>query len=146
VQLKCLISIFSAGGATMSKIDARAWYALGVLVLATLFAFVDRQILVVIVEPLKHDLALRDVQIGALQGFAFAVFSVVAAIPLAWLADRFERSRVLSFACCSGCSDRSLRFRAKLRRAVRRYGGRRDRRSRTGSDCLFAHPGLISRT
>lgn len=75
--------------------SVRAWYALAVLVLATLFAFVDQQILVIIIDPLKHDLALRDVQIGELRGLAFALFSVVAAIPLAWCADRFERSRVL---------------------------------------------------
>jgi len=64
-------------------------------VLATVFAFVDKQILVVVVEPMKHDLALRDIQIGELQGLAPALFAILAVFPLAWLADRFERSKVL---------------------------------------------------
>ncbi|MGH8322314.1 MAG: MFS transporter, partial [Steroidobacteraceae bacterium] len=78
-----------------AKSTGHAWYALAVLVLATLFGFVDRQILVLVVEPLKHDLSLRDVQIGTLQGLGPALFSVLAAMPLAWLSDRFERSVVL---------------------------------------------------
>jgi MFS family permease len=89
------VLIASGDSATDTRSPAKAWYALAVLVLATLFAFIDRQILVLIVEPLKHDLALCDTQIGALQGLAFALFSLVAAMPLAWLADRFQRSVVL---------------------------------------------------
>lgn len=79
-----------------SKSLIRAWYALTVLVLATLFAFVDRQVLVLVVEALKHDLRLSDIQIGLLQGLGFALFSVFASFPIAWLADRFERTWVLT--------------------------------------------------
>lgn len=76
----------------------RAWYALAVLGIATVFGFVDRQILVLMVEPLKHDLHIGDFQIGTLQGLGPALFAALAAVPLGWMADRFERRTIL-IAC-----------------------------------------------
>src|SRR5699024_9314318 len=59
------------------------------------FGFVDRQILALVVEPIKHDLALGDLQIGIIQGLGPALFAVIAGYPLAWLADRFDRRYLL---------------------------------------------------
>lgn len=75
--------------------SARAWYVLGVLIVALLFGAIDRQILTLLAEAMKRSLSLTDLQIGEIQGFGPALFSAVAALPLAWLADRIERRTVL---------------------------------------------------
>ncbi|MDT9599923.1 MFS transporter [Sphingosinicella rhizophila] len=79
-------------------IAVRPWYALGVLIVAIIFGFIDRQIIVLVVEPMKQELGLTDFQIGSLQGLVPALFAVVAGFPLAWLADRVDR-RWLLIAC-----------------------------------------------
>lgn len=78
--------------------NRKAWYALTVLVVAIIFGFVDRQILVLVVEPIKQDLGLSDLEVGALNGLGPALFAVVAGYPLAWLADRMDR-RLLLIIC-----------------------------------------------
>lgn len=78
------------------KAGMRAWYALFVLIVAMLFAFITRQILILLVQPIKQDLSLSDLQIGETHGLGPAIFAVVAMFPLAWLADRFERRSVLA--------------------------------------------------
>lgn len=75
---------------------AYAWYSLGVLVVVTLFAFIDRQVIILLAEQIKVAFALSDMQLGFLQGTAVALFSAVAAYPLAWAADRIDRRLVLS--------------------------------------------------
>jgi MFS family permease len=72
-----------------------AWYALAVLVAITLFAFVDRQVMILAAAPLARDLGLSDGQLGIVQGLAFAAFTTVAVFPLSWAADRFDRRLVL---------------------------------------------------
>lgn len=74
----------------------RVWLSLAVLVLASVFSFIDRQILSLMVTPIKADLGINDVQIGLLQGFAFAVFYSIAAVPLGWLADRSNRKWIVA--------------------------------------------------
>lgn len=83
------------GFSTDARPAPHAWYALAVLGVATIFGFVDRQILVLLAEPLKHDLSLRDVQFGAIQSSGPALFAVLAAVPLGWLADRTNPASVL---------------------------------------------------
>ena len=75
-----------------------AWYALLVLTLVTLFALVDRQILVLLSEPIRKQMGLSDLQLGLLQGTAVTLFAALAAYPLSWLADRVDRRRVMA-AC-----------------------------------------------
>lgn len=67
-----------------------AWFVVGVLVLASLVSFVDRQVIALLVTPMKADLGINDTQIGSLSS-AFALFYAVAGLPLAWMADRFNR-------------------------------------------------------
>ncbi|WDA41394.1 MFS transporter [Erythrobacter sp. BLCC-B19] len=75
---------------------AYAWYTLGVLVVVTLFAFIDRQVIILLAEQIKIAFRLSDMQLGFLQGTAVAMFSAVAAYPLAWAADRIDRRLVLA--------------------------------------------------
>lgn len=74
------------------------WYTLWVMLAATLFGFVDRQVLTLAATPLSLSLGLKDAELGMVQGLAFAIFTVLAVYPLAWAADHFDRRLVLG--CC----------------------------------------------
>lgn len=70
-------------------------------VLAVLFAvyvvnFVDRQILAILLEPIKAELGVSDTAMGFLTGIAFALFYTVAGIPIARLADRHSRVLIIT--------------------------------------------------
>lgn len=73
-----------------------AWYAVGILIFAYLVALIDRQILTLLVEPIKRDLDLNDTQLSLLIGLAFAVLYTVAGIPIARLADRKPRRTIIA--------------------------------------------------
>lgn len=73
----------------------RAWAVVAILLLANAISFVDRQIITLLTEPLKHDLRISDTQIGMLQGVAFGVFYTLMGLPLARLSDRWNRRRVI---------------------------------------------------
>jgi MFS family permease len=73
-------------------------YALSVLLAIYTFNFLDRQILGILQESIKADLGLSDTQLGALTGFAFAIFYATLGIPIASLADRTSRTRLIAFA------------------------------------------------
>jgi MFS family permease len=66
------------------------------LLLVYTFNFVDRQILGILAPAIQADLGLTDTQLGALGGLAFALLYSTLAIPLAWLADRTSRTRVIT--------------------------------------------------
>ncbi|MGI9232920.1 MAG: spinster family MFS transporter [Woeseiaceae bacterium] len=62
------------------------------LLVAYVFSYTDRTILSILVEPIKRDLDLSDVQIGLLLGPAFAIFYATMGLPFGWLADRYRRT------------------------------------------------------
>lgn len=74
----------------------RARYTLALLLLIYVVNFVDRQVLVILMEPIKHDLGLTDTQLGLLSGLAFAIFYATFGIPLARVADRHSRRNVIA--------------------------------------------------
>jgi len=74
------------------------WFAVGVLLAAYTVSFLDRQLLTLLVQPIKADLGLSDTQIGILQGPAFALFYATMGLPLGWLADRVNRVYLMSVA------------------------------------------------
>ena len=69
---------------------------LGFLLIAYIFNFLDRQILGILAGPIIADLGLTDSQFGAIGGIAFAILYSFLGIPLAMLADRTSRSRVIA--------------------------------------------------
>lgn len=73
-----------------------AWYVVVVLFVAYTLAYIDRQCINLLVEPIKHDLQISDTQISLLQGFAFVFFYTIFGIPLGRLADRRNRRIVIS--------------------------------------------------
>jgi len=73
-------------------------FALVMLTIVYAFNFIDRQILVILQEPIKADMGLSDAQLGLLTGFAFALVYVTAGIPIAYWADRGNRRNIVSLA------------------------------------------------
>ncbi len=85
----------------LTKQDYSPAYKRFVLVMLTIvyaFNFIDRQILVILQEPIKADMGLSDAQLGLLTGFSFALIYVTAGIPIAWWADRGNRRNIVSLA------------------------------------------------
>ena len=79
-----------------AKASGYGWYVLIVLVLVYILNFIDRQILSILAEDIKRDLALTDGDLGFLFGAAFAVFYALFGIPLGRLADNWQRVKLLS--------------------------------------------------
>lgn len=77
------------------KVDRYAWYVVFVLALGYTLSFVDRQILTLLVGPVKHDLRISDTQIGLLQGLAFALFYSLVGLPLGRWADKTNRRNLV---------------------------------------------------
>ena len=73
-------------------------YVLLVLTVIYAFNFVDRQLLVILQEPIKAELGLSDTQLGLLTGFAFALFYVICGIPIARWADKGVRRNIIAWA------------------------------------------------
>lgn len=73
-------------------------YALLILVLAYTSSHVDRNIVGILIEPLKADLLLSDTQLGFLSGIAFALFYATLGIPIAIFADRSNRRNIIAWS------------------------------------------------
>ena len=71
---------------------------LWMLTLVYMFSLVDRQIIGILSPIIKADLGFTDAQLGWLKGFAFALLYTSVGIPLAWLADRFNRVRIIAIS------------------------------------------------
>lgn len=81
------------GGALTNR---QADYALAVFLLAYILSFVDRQILSLMVDPIRRDLGVSDLQMGLLQGMAFALLYSILGVPLGLLADRWPRKWIIT--------------------------------------------------
>lgn len=88
----------TAGYGPQNLAPFRAWYAVLIVSLVSIFAQIDRGVITLLVTPIKRDLDLTDVEVSMLIGVAFSLFYVGASIPLARLADRWSRRGVLSLA------------------------------------------------
>lgn len=85
---------------TEQKTPSKSYRSL-VLVLLTVvygFNFIDRQIVGILAPFIQKDLALTNTELGLLIGLAFATFYTLIAIPIAWLADRYNRVNILAIA------------------------------------------------
>ncbi len=75
---------------------AYAWYAVAVLTIAYMFSFIDRQILNLLVGPIRRDLGISDTKMSLLMGFSFAIFYSFFGIPLGRLADSRSRRSIIA--------------------------------------------------
>jgi MFS family permease len=74
------------------------WWLVIVLTLLLILSFVDRNILKVVIEPVRHDLGVSDVQISILVGISFSMLYSVSCIPFGYLADRYPRRSLIGGA------------------------------------------------
>ena len=74
------------------------YYVLALLTLGYVFNFVDRQVMTILIEPIKAEFGATDTQMGVLSGLAFALFYATLGLPVARLADRWSRTKVLSIS------------------------------------------------
>ena len=72
------------------------WYAVAVLWLGYICSFVDRQVLALLVEPIKQSLQIGDTQVSLLQGLAFGLFYAIMGLPCGLLIDRYSRRVVIA--------------------------------------------------
>ncbi len=83
---------------TARRHQAAAWYGVGILLVAYTFAFIDRTILSLLVEPIKHRFQLNDSAVSLLHGLAFAIFYTTLGLPLARLIDQRNRRNIITVA------------------------------------------------
>lgn len=107
-------------------------YAMTLLFLAYMMNFVDRQLITVLLNDIRADLGLSDAQLGIISGSGFALFYVIAGVPLGYLADRINRSRLLAAsiivwsgmtAICGAVSNFAQMLLARIGVAVGEAGG-----------------------
>lgn len=84
------------------------WLVVILLTGASIFSFIDRFALSLLLEPIKHDLRLSDVQLGLLNGVAFGIFYAFMGLPLGWLADKWSRKGTIAlgmtvWSIATGC-------------------------------------------
>jgi MFS family permease len=73
-----------------------AWYVVAVLILAYTSSFIDRQILTLMVGPIRATLGISDFQLSLLHGLAFAIFYSVLGIPIGLMVDRRKRTTIIA--------------------------------------------------
>jgi len=100
-----------------------AWYVVIVLMLANVSSFIDRQILALLVGPIKRDLHLSDTEMSLLMGLSFALFYTLFGIFIGHFADKFNRRNIvvagvtlwsLMTALCGGVKNYSQFFLARM--------------------------------
>jgi len=94
--------VSEAGASTLQSISSRVtpqgWWTLAVLTAIYVFASMDRVALSVLLQPIKLEFHLNDQELGLLSGLAFAIFHSAFGVPLARVADRFTRVKLIA-AC-----------------------------------------------
>lgn len=78
--------------------NAYRTYVLIVLILVYIFNFIDRQILGILASSIKAELGLTDSELGWMGGWAFALFYTAMGVPIAMLADRFNRTWIITIS------------------------------------------------
>ncbi len=78
-----------------SRGSPRYWLLVVALLLINTYAFIDRVVLALLVEPIKQDLGASDLQMGLLLGLGFALFYAIFAIPSGHFVDRHNRRRII---------------------------------------------------
>ena len=120
---------------------ARGWYLITVLMVAYVLSFIDRVVLGLLVQPIRADLGISDSQMSVLYGFGFAIFDTTLGLPIARLADQYDRSRIIAVgiavwsamtAACGLARRATATSQHAQRQASLRNGSNRLRRQRMG--------------
>ncbi|MFT9257970.1 MAG: MFS transporter [Acetobacter sp.] len=76
-------------------LDSR-WRTILLFMAAYVLSFIDRQILALLIGPIRADLNITDTQFGLLSGLAFSIFYSIFGLPIAGLSDRYSRPAIIS--------------------------------------------------
>lgn len=79
------------------------WYVVVLLTIIYTVSFVDRQILALIISPIRRDFRISDTQVSLLIGLAFALFYTLLGIPIARLADQYSRRGIIAAGVLIWC-------------------------------------------
>ncbi len=79
------------------------WYVVVILTVAYVFSFLDRQILALLVDPIRADMDISDTQMSLMMGLAFGIFYTLLGIPLGRLADRRSRRGIIAAGITLWC-------------------------------------------
>jgi MFS family permease len=79
-----------------SSAEGQARYALAVLLLAYILSFIDRNVMAVLIGPIRAQFDISDFQYSLLHGFAFSMFYIVLGLPIARLADKSNRKWIIT--------------------------------------------------
>jgi MFS family permease len=100
-----------------------AWYVVCVLMVCYTLSFIDRQILGMLVDPIKRDFKISDTGVALLQGLAFVAFYTFMGLPVGWLVDRYSRRAIIALgvflwslmtALCAGAGNFWSLFAARM--------------------------------
>src|SRR6201992_71134 len=79
----------------LPRIKPYAWFVVIMLMLTTVISYTDRQVLSLLVDPIRNDLGVSDREMSYLLGGAFAIAYGLAGLPMGYLADRFSRRNMI---------------------------------------------------
>jgi len=96
-QRNTLDSSNQRNSGAIEKVSAYAWYVAIIFAIFFVFSFVDRQIIGVLVKPMKAELMLSDLQLSYIGGLSFVIFYSIFGIPLGRLADSYNRKWLIIF-------------------------------------------------
>ncbi|MBL3960990.1 MFS transporter [Burkholderia sp. KCJ3K979] len=82
------------------RVSRYRYFVLLILTITYTVSLIDRQLIAIMIEPVRRDLHLSDTQIGLLSGLAFGLFYALAAIPLSRIADSWSKSRLIAGCLC----------------------------------------------
>lgn len=94
-----MTSATGIGDARAQQVGQGAWFALVMLCFVYVLNFLDRQLLSILAKPIQDELGLSYGELGLLGGLYFAAFYCTISLPIAWLADRHNRVRIVGAAC-----------------------------------------------
>lgn len=81
------------------RVNLRTHMSLALLALVYVFSYIDRQVVAVLIEPIKSEFGASDTQIGLLTGLAFGLLYAILGVPVGKLADRKNRRTIVAVAC-----------------------------------------------
>ena len=86
----------AASSSRIPSASGYAWYTVAVLTVCYTLSFIDRQILSLLVGPIKAEFAVSDTQVGLLGGLAFSLFYTIVSLPAGRLVDRLNRRNIIA--------------------------------------------------
>ena len=82
----------------------RAWIVAGLLFLVGIFSAADRSLPFLLTDPIKATFSASDTQMGLLTGFSFSISLAIFALPLSWIADRYNRAWLIAVSTAVWCA------------------------------------------